>query len=355
MTRILFTGDILRVGPRGTPNQWGNIGWLQRLLGPSIEIASGCQNIGNISWVHNQSDFDGSMIYSAHGVKPSPYAWAKLFHAEPNELAVEYMREFFEGSLVIAYELSPYLRKAFDRIGCSYIDMCLHPVRFMEDLMMNIASNNGAIIKRVQDYKITEDDFRLRSTFLAGAWRSQGLIRPRTYKASIICLQTTLDRVLIKDGEFTNISGYLTELKKVRSDVERLYIKPHPIERNEFALGFIFDNIDNVEIYSGNFYEMIARNDVDSVYSLSSGTTTEAKYLGVESGHFYRDFYLAEENRAGGSHYCAVMDDYFWPDFWRHILSPYMKVTPKGGYRQAYGKQTLRKTLGQSWDFEKWS
>lgn len=355
MTRILFTGDLLRVGPRGNPNQWGNVGWLQRLLGPAIEIASGQDRIGNVSWVHNQSEFDGSMVYAAHGMKPSAYAWAQLFHAEPNDLAIEYMREFFADRLVIAYELSPYLRRVFERIGCTYIDMCLHPVRFMEDLMINIASNNEAIIRKVNDHKVTEADFRLRSTFLAGAWRAQGLLKPRSHKASIICLQTTLDRVLIKDGEFTNISSYLEPLRAVRSKVDRLYVKPHPVERNEFALGFLFDNIENVEIYNGNFYEMIARHDVDSVYSLSSGTTTEAKYLGVESGHFYRDYYLAEENRAGASHYCAVMDDYFWPDFWRHILSPYMKVTPAGGYKRSYGKQTLRKTLGQSWDFEKWS
>lgn len=355
MGKIVVTGDVLRVGPAGRPDQWVNIGWLKRLLAPALEIATGAGEIEKVTWIAHASNFDGSMVYAAHDLEPSAGNWAALYHQEPSSLALAYLAEFFQGATVIGFELSPYLRRALNQLNATYLDLSVHPVRFMEDLALYISSNNQAISDLVEMFALSDADLRLRSTFLSGAWRQQGYVQPRYHRAAMICLQTKFDRVLIDRGKFVSIEQYLPQLKEIRREFDRVYVKPHPHGSSESGVGFIIDQLDDVEIVHKNFYEMIARHDIDDVYSISSGTSTEARFLGLQGHHLFRDYYTAEENRAGGGVYHAVMDDVLWPDFWRQILSPIMPVTGLGGYRKYTGRDTLRKALGQSWDFSKWS
>lgn len=355
MGKIVFTGDVLRVGAAGKPDQWGNIGWLKRLLAPALEIATGSSDIEKVTWIAHASDFDGAMVYAAHDLEPSAASWAALFHQKPNDQALAYLAEFFENVTVIGFELSPYLRASLDELNSIYIDLCIHPARFMEDLALFVSSNSKEVSNKAREFGLSEADFRLRSTFLSGAWRQQGYVQPRFHSAALICLQTTMDRVLIHEGRFLSIERYLPQLLEIRKRFDRVYVKPHPLGSSESGVGFIIDHIDGVEVLNRNFYEVIARQEIDVVYSISSGTTNEARYLGLEGYHLFRDYYEAEENLAGGSVYHAVIDEVLWPDFWRKVLSPVMPVTSLGGYTPHKGAGTLRKALGQAWDFSKWS
>jgi hypothetical protein len=351
---VVVTGDILRVGPTRRADQWVNIGWMKRLLEPALSLAVAGAAIEELVWVSDVSEFDGAMVYAAHGLKPSQEAWACLFHAEPNGLALAYLAEFFDGALVIGFELSPYLRRALEALGVVYVDLCIHPVRYLEDLLLYAASNDVRITERLQAFEVTDADLRLRSTFLAGVWRGQGYAPPRRHSAALLCLQTPRDRVLVDRGGFVGLEAYLPELQQLRSSVDRLYIKPHPLERNEPALGVLTDHLRGVEVVSRNFYEMMARDQVDEVWSLSSGTSIEARGLGKAGRHLFRDYYEWPGNRAGGGAPVAVMEDVLWPDFWRQVLEPVAPVTAPGGYRRGAATGTLRRTLGESWDFAKW-
>lgn len=353
--KIIFTGDILRVNASGKSDQWTNIGWLRRLLSPAIKIAVQNCTVEEVSWVNGVSAFDGSMIYAAHGMPADAQSWAVLFYSAPNDLALAYMSHFFQGSLVIGFELSPYLRAALDVIGVDYIDLCIHPIRYMEDLMIYASSNNGSLASALSSYALSDVDLHLRSSFLAAAWRSQGFIQPRKHTAAMLCLQTARDRVVIGDDcRFRSIEMYLDEVLALRESVDRLYVKPHPHEKDLSSLNVVVDAIPRVEIISTNFYAILARSDVDLVVSLSSGTTTEAMFLGARGRHLFRDFYEHEGNLAGGSPFYPLMDDFLWPDFWRTVLSNQFSVSPKGGYRRSTTTGTLRRSLGQSWDFAKW-
>ena len=355
MHKLIITGDVLRVGPAGRPDQWTNIGWLRRLLGPALEIATGGIVIEKVTWISQASDFDGSMVYASHQLKPSHHSWAELYHQEPNNLALAYFADFFQDATIVGFELSPYLRRALDAVNATYIDLCIHPVRFMDDLAFYVSSNNNAISSTVSDFALSDADFKLSSMFLSGAWRKQGYVHPRFHSAALLCLQTVYDRVLIDQGRFVSIERYITQIEEIAKTFDKVYIKPHPHCSNEYSVGFLHDHFDDFEIVEKNFYEMIARHDIDKVYSISSGTTVEARYLGLDGHHFFRDYFATRENHAGGGAYQAVMDDVLWPDFWRQVLSHIMPVTNLGGYRQHKGKATLRKTLGQSWDFSNWA
>lgn len=355
MSRILVTGDILRLGPAGRADQWVNIGWMRRLLEPALNLAVEGAGIAEMAWVSDVSEFDGAMVYAAHGLQPGQDAWAALFDATPNSLALGYLAEFFDDALVIGFELSPYLRRAFEGLGLTYVDLCIHPIRYLEDLLVYVASNDPRISERLGAFEVTDADLRLRSTFLAGAWRQQGYIAPRRHSAALVCLQTPRDRVLLDKGRFVSLGDYLPQLQRIRASVDRLYVKPHPLERNEAAIGVLTDHLRGVEWVERNFYEMIARDQIDAVWSLSSGASTEARALGKTGEHLFRDYFQWPGNRAGGGRPVAVMDDLFWPDFWRQILEPVLPVTPQGGYRRGAVKGTLRRTLGQAWDFAKWT
>lgn len=355
MSRLVVTGDILRVGPAGRADQWGNIGWIRRLLEPALSLAVEAASVVEMAWIYDVSEFDGAMIYASHGLTPGQDTWAALYDETPNSLALGYLSEFFDEGLVIGFELSPYLRRAFEALGLTYVDLCIHPIRYLEDLMVYIASNDPRITERLAAFEVTEADLRLRSTFLAGAWRQQGYIAPRRHSAALVCLQTPRDRVLLDRGRFVSFADYLSDLKTLRASVDRLYIKPHPVERDEAAIGVLTDHLPGVEWVEGNFYEMVARDQIDAVWSLSSGASVEARALGKTGRHLFRDYFAWPGNHAGSGRPVAVLDDLFWPDFWRQVLEPALPVTPLGGYRRGAVKGTLRRTLGQAWDFAKWT
>lgn len=354
MPDLLITGDVLRTNLTGKPDQWSNTGWLRRLLSPALQIATNNCPVREVSWVKEMTEFDGTMVYAAHGLEASTSSWAKLFAATPNALALAYLEEFFSGSFVVGFELSPYLQYALIELGVTYIDLCIHPVRYMEDLLLYACSNSKIVTERLESYALTEADFRLRSSFLAAAWRREGYIQPRKHTAVMLCFQTPYDRVVINDGRFVSVADYISEIHALRASVDRFYIKPHPYETSKLSENIIIDQVQDVEIIDRNFYEIIARGDVDSVLSLSSSTSIEAAYLGLEGRQLFRNYYDYAPNLAGGGKFTPLLNDFLWPDFWRSVLEPHMGVTKMGGYRSSSGEGILRRSLGQAWDFSKW-
>lgn len=353
LKRVCFTGDILRPGTNGKSSQWINIYWLEQFFGPSIRQAVSVP-LEKVLWLSGFGDFDASVIFHHYGMSPQPENWAQLYYADPTLKAAEYVSSHFDSSVVIGFELSPFIMKCLDMAGIIYVDVTIHPIRYMSDIPLYFSTNNIKIYNALERYRLFDEALYAEGRMLAGVRRRMGYQAPRAHSVALLCLQTAQDRVLIDKNKFVRWESYLDQVLTLRDKFDRILIKPHPLETIQFDLGLLLDTVPSVEVIDKNFYQLIAKGDVDKVVSLSSGTTLEAKFLNVESDYLFRNYYNYIED-LGVIHgaFVPVYGKFVDPDFWRDILESVVKTSGKSGYCSPFIPNRVRHSLNTDWGFSK--
>ena len=78
-------------------------------------------------------------LYRLLGHAPSLEAWAATYgQTTPPPALVEALRPDYDRALVIGFELSPLMRSVLNRIGAPWIDVELSPIRFLDDLALDL-------------------------------------------------------------------------------------------------------------------------------------------------------------------------------------------------------------------------
>lgn len=61
----------------------------------------------------------------------------------------------------MGYELSEQTRKILDKIKVTYIDIWLHPIRYMDDVLFGLKSNNEEINNKLYTFNIPSETYYL--------------------------------------------------------------------------------------------------------------------------------------------------------------------------------------------------
>ncbi len=350
---IKFTGDIFRVSYRQRPTQDGNIKWLYHALKNPLKLASSLP-----IETHLFSKQDISLVSSGYRMineNISMEGWPRLFYHD--DFSEEFLQQIwlnFRNSIVIAFELPELLKSALDRLNIPYIDIIIHPIRFLDDIVFGIRSNNREISQLLHSYLIPEESILIQAGIvMASMNRLKRLKIPG--KAALFAGQTTDDKVLINNGKFHNVSDFLDELSKVADSYDTLIIKSHPYSLDPFEAISISRLFNNCITVADNFYYLMSHDNIEAVYSISSSTSIEAQYLGKEGFHFGKyPFRFTEDINEGefqlGSFF-TVDDVIFSADFWRKILAPLVTTTPLTGIKLPKKPNRIRTSLRSFWGF----
>lgn len=351
--QIKFTGDIFRVSYRQRPTQDGNIKWLYHALKNPVELAS-------LLPIETQlySKQDISLVSSGYRMideNISMEGWPRLFYHD--DFSEEFLQQIwlnFRNSIVIAFELPELLKSALDSLNIPYIDIIIHPVRFLDDIVFGIRSNNREISQLLHSYLIPEEAILIQAGIVMASMNRLKRLNI-SGKAALFAGQTTDDKVLINRGKFYNVSDFLDRFSDIATSYDTLIIKSHPYSLDPFeaiSISRLFNNCITVE---DNFYYLMSHENIKAVYSISSSTSIEAKYLGKEGHHFAKyPFRFTEElNEAEfqlGSFF-TVDDVIFSADFWRQILAPLVSTTTATGIRLPKKPNRIRTSLRSFWGF----
>ena len=351
--KIIFTGDIFRSNHLGNGSQDININWLYAALKPCLELATSVPITKQLF-----STKDTSLTQAGYQMIESEVsleAWAKLFkYKQLNETFLMNVWLSFKDSIVVAFELPEILRDALDTLGIPFIDIIIHPVRFLDDIIFGIRSNNRELYGLFTDYILPEESILIQAGLVMASMSRLPRLNIKG-KAALFAGQTTDDKVLINQDKFYKVSDFCDRFAEISASYDTLLIKAHPYSLDPFEAVSISRLFANCQIINDNFYYLMSHDNIEAVYSISSSTSIEAKYLGKQGYHLVKyPFHFTEEcNEAEfkfGSFF-TVDDVIFSADFWRNILAPLLPTTPLSNIQLPKKPNRIRTSLRSFWGF----
>ena len=356
-SRIVFTGDFLRPNVVGSrPTQHHNIRWLRNLLSTQIARALPLpQQV--LSWGADNV-FDGKLthadvenIYRALGLPIDIRSWATVFGLEKLPERIEaLLYHHLSDSLVVAFELPPYLEHFLTRHNLPFISATVHPVRFLDDIFLGFRTN----VPELQDSffnHIIDENFIHTMAGVQKAGASRLFREPVKPNSALFIMQTWYDQSQILDGRFADAAIYLEEVAALASQYTELLVKEHPFDPNPVT-AMLLSRIPNARLVSANVYGYLSLPEIEAVMTLSSSVGVEAPYFGVKTHFLLRDpvprCINADDDR---SHYIGIQSAFLNPDFWREILNPLGSVSPVDGTIVPFKPNRLRISIRSFWNF----
>lgn len=321
INNIFITGDMLRLNALGQPAQDANIRWLYYLLKPSLEYIVDIP-IRDFLFGNHQYGFAAS-IYRHHGLPQTQDSWAKLYSIIPDTRILALIWTTFSESLIISFELPEIIRKGLVLLDIPFVDFTIHPVRFLDDLILGIRSNILGIKSIFQDLVISEAEMRIGAgAALATLSRIPRLQECQGENLALFAGQQNGDKVLIKGKRFINIDDVFEQLSEMTQRHELILVKSHPYEKNNAIIAALIGLFPNTKMVDYNFYHIISHKSISHVYSISSSTSIEAAWLGKYGVHLWKyPFIFSDRNISMDSLYLSIKPYILKTSIWSSLFS----------------------------------
>jgi len=275
-----------------------------------------------------------NLIYDRNGYA-APYSkkyWSQIFYEDKINLEIQnQINNIFGGALVVGIELPYILRNYFDTLEIPYVDIIIHPIRYMDDLALGIRTNNESIYKKLMTYQVSVDQFKLNATYLKIASRTRtkdNIIEP---DSCVIFGQTDEDiSILREDKVFANILDYKDKIEGYCKKYNHVYFKPHPYGPDSKKIIECFERFDNFSLLTDvNAYDLYSSENVSLCVGLSSGSLYEAKFFGKDIEYLFRQpFQYGEDyvDRPMAQYnfkdvFVTIYKDFLTFTFWADIFS----------------------------------
>jgi hypothetical protein len=359
--KIVFSGDFLRPCANAfVSSQRHNILWLSRLLGSQVALATGLTP-RTVAWGAGASrdeslgDAEISAIYEELCVRKSIDGWAALYdHAGSSATLDAIVQRHFAGALVIGFELPPVVTRALLRRGAAIIDICVHPVRFLDDIFLAVRASEPLMRESLARHAVREEFLRLMAGISSAAALAKSSFSPEP-NSLVIFDQTSDDAVRIAGGRFVRLNAFREQVTATAAAFARVYLKNHPYAPRSETLGTLQAWGIAAEEIDENAYCLMAHPNVRGVLSLSSSACAEAMYFDKEAHFLLRSpRRLALDGAIGDfESYVGIYDAFLGVDFWREVLQDFMPVTVRDGLKAAAKPNRLRLSLGAFWAYNR--
>ncbi len=349
--RVIVTGDLLRLTHKDkVPSQNANIRWLHRLIRRPLTLATGSEPTIMLS----DEDFDYKLFYEKCTVDADISGWASLYEQETvTPAALDMILAHFGDALVIGFELNAVFRRAFEQLGIPYIDCVIHPVRFLDDLLFGFTTNVPEIYEALMPMRYDEENMYLAAAAIEAAVVREGPLLPDDI--SVLAMgQTSDDKTIILDGRLRGWGEFKNTMRELVPANRRVAFKPHPYSQTEvdiYNTGLLHHQIFET---NHNFYKLLSQPQIETVVSLSSSTSIEARYFGRKGVHLLKepfDFAMSEDEGFVRDRYVSVYDQWLGANFWRTILRPVIETTANDSRVVEPSRNRLRISLNAFWGF----
>lgn len=351
--RVGVCSDLLMTSDS---EQQSNLRWLFLLLERPIRMSTGLP----VEKLYTGTDPGAAFRREEFFHRANLPLDAKATHNwyDQNQIT-EAARSFLENAirgdetLVIGYELSIQTKAILDALGIVYVDLWLHPVRFYDDILFALQSNDAAVHASMAEFHVPEDQFflyadRLKVQATKGWYRKEAQI-----PADAACFfgQTLNDKSVCHSGAFLTVLDYKPAFEDVVSRHSTTLYQRHPYVRHgdEKVLDYL-KSIRDVALSDHKTYDILAHPNLKTAVSLSSSVLHEAKYFEKDVQYFFEPVLRYDAPGEPGQ-FWTVCQDFVSPHFWSAILAPIMQVTPQAPIRFRDSKDKLRDMLGFYWSY----
>ena len=222
---------------------------------------------------------------------------------------------------VVGFELPNSDTDYLSSKGISWINIAIHPLRFLSDLHFDVESsfdyNFSNITASLGEIVFCVSNLKLKY----GSW-----IDSSNKSTLVIFGQTPFDKSVYFDNEFTLLDNYLNELDELAFKHEKVVYRPHPWATCATVDALIIERYKAQLSNDVDVYRLFASGEMSTACSISSSVIAEAREFGVTA------IYLEPRARLYGLpiNYSRLLDDCF---FWNSFLNikPNLSYLPISG------------------------
>jgi predicted HAD superfamily hydrolase len=354
MRRIILASDFLMTNEQ---EQLSNLRWFADLLTRPLQLATHLEVHCLHGSMPNSVSLSRRKFFALSGIEFDSNATQFFFREEDlSDASIRYLSENLEpGDLIIGYELSEVTRRLLARIGVHYVDVWLHPVRYLDDILFAFSSNHAGVFEKLCRYDLDPEHYRLyadryRISTYKGTQRVELPIAPGS---ALFIGQTLQDKAIShhETGEMLNLLHYREEFQRAGRLYSRVYYSRHPYVRSgdDAILAFV-RQCSFAEIADWPAYQMLASPMLSHVFSISSSVVHEARYFGKSVEFLYRPA-IELEPRFGLRNYASVYQEFVSGHFWSDVLSPLVATHEVPRIVFLDSKDKLRDMLSFYWSY----
>ena len=233
--------------------------------------------------------FDHAQFLALCGAADGEPDWASLYQRVP-EAAADYLaRHVPPAALVVAYEMTPWLREVLARTDADWLDLRLSPLRFASDLYLGIRTNRPALYAALQRHAQSAQAIHYEAMLLTAQIRHRRRYADDNLAldgAAVYIGQTEADAAIVNPhGRFARIADFRAELISA-VDGRELWYRAHPdggafADREHQQLErFLGRRIQRCDVET---YDLLAGDAGVRLIGLNSGALQEAEWFGREA------------------------------------------------------------------------
>lgn len=331
LRRVGLVGDFLRFeinGDRCTNFQPRNLAWLGQILAPAIRGAAPGLTFETVlapdrlDLMHAACDnSDALQRYCDDALM----AWAALYDAPRLDCFAPLLSRLLSYDLIVGFELPPVVRRHLHTHGKPYLNLFVHPLRFLRDLCFGASTNAEWIHRALMQCAVDDIEVQQQAHRHIGMFRRRqlpGLAIPAGLP--VLIGQTERDSVLIHEGQFDTWASHADTLNGLLSDHDAVVFVEHPYRPHSTRTVQEIRSATGKTVIStnANGYGVLMSNDkIPFVATLASSLGVEAAAIGHET-HFLlsdpRDKFMVDKvdlPAATPLGHAVLMSN-----FWRQVL-----------------------------------
>ena len=349
--RVMVLGDAIR-GKNGADY---NTPWLFAL----IQYYVGYVFKIPVSQVYGEKAKSFQQEFTkAYGGKKN---WFEVYSEKFNGHILKLVENTFKDSLVIAFELHPVLRGAFDHIGIPYIEIINHPIRFLDDLVLGFRSNIPSVNDQLLRHEVKESIFYRKAALLKAEYAVKEFKSNSNILANsaVFFAQTNIDLSLLEGNVVHSLYDYMDQFIDLTKTYDHVYYKIHPMGRNQQLIDVI-KKIKNVIVPKPGVldtYGLFSHPNIKECVAISSGTLYEARYFGKKTKYFYKPPFNFSTDRSlsltENVLFVPIYQSFLREEFWIDILQGIMEssVDKNEFINNDIYENTMRCILKLSWGY----
>ena len=311
-SRAVFVSDPFRVnwGKAGA-GDW-NVFVLQKLVAPRLRAVAPWWQWSSQTVLTGPATLHPEQVYPLLGWPIADESWARLYDLTADALPAALtarLEQVFGGALVVGFEMPPVLRAWLSKEGLPWINLAVHPVRFLPDLLWSVSTNDDGMQEALAAFAFATK--RIEQEVSKRRRRAPRVLAPAG--AAIVIGQVGHDRSRIAKGRFWTAEDFAAEIDRWSAG-RRLCVKPHPLGKDDSA-DEAWLRARGAQVVDDNVYDLLAADGDHIFAALSSSVLTEAKWFGREALRLMPAMEPVEpEVTVGGA--------IFERAFWARVLKP---------------------------------
>jgi hypothetical protein len=350
---ITIVGDIIR--PDGKGRLGGtdrSTAWLFNAVKRPVQLA--CRLPVDLI-TSAGSDEIAAWIERSRRPEASALHWASIHDRLPDGDVIEkFLLQRLQERFCVGYEMPPYLIRILNRARIPWLDVRLHPVRFLDDLLFAVRAGEAETQAALLPISVAESEVIVTAGLREAMCRliSDAAVPPDTL---IVAGQRPMDSSQIIEGRFFNALPRAAEIAAICARYQAVVLKPHPLPDETHSLLLVAAGQPNVRgVIADNLYRMLALPQVSAVLTVNSSIAYEAGYFGkIVHALAPLPIRLAWRGDAvDPAVYVSLNDQVLTADFWRAMLAPHVPVTSPDGVRLAPKPNRLRIALDSFWNYQ---